>query len=101
MQVSYKRSRAVRLSDPLLTRLNARKVPSESWDSVIRRLCGFPPRKRGKKTAVSAPLYETYVLRGTDRTYASLSKARGAAIFLALKQGQEHTEQPIKMREIL
>lgn len=96
--------RVLRVSSALHDKLTERLRAGESWDSLLRRLLGFPPSEKGRpgrKTQTSEALFSGYLLRSTGQTYVSAAKARGAAVQAAAEAGEEQPERPITVREVL
>lgn len=87
----------IRVSDDVWRMLRAeREEPSESIDSVLRRLFGMPDRR-----GCPQPLLEVWLEQYSGQTFADEADAKGAAAIQAARRKRRNISQhPIKLREI-
>lgn len=91
------KGRVIRVSIEVYSMLEKKKKDFKSWDSLMRCAFGLPGRRKDK----ARKLEEFFAVFGSMKIFEKLSEARGEAIKLAVRYGEEFPEQPTKLREIL
>lgn len=84
----------VRLSNAVISVLKKKLRREESFDSLMRRMLGLPSRLNEPHE-----LATFWVLPQTLIATKNLAEARGEAILVAVSQGKQKAEKPIKVIE--
>lgn len=94
-----KPGKVIRVDKEAWSLLARKKRPNETISALIRRVLGIPPRKNptGRIVRRFFILPESRVILDCS----TIEEARGRALLHFLRKGEEPSEKPIEVREVI